>query len=618
MKIKKKVLFIWPPANSTQGPPLGLACIAGHLRRYRSNIDIKIVDLNIRIVNYILRELPSNSDIAQLVRLRWTQSNIIQDSLSKWAFGEKSPVGTGSLPEWECHYLSLVFGEIMDSFVESDDFEPDIIGISVCDNGLIAAIGLSERLKIRYPKSLIVWGGISMSEIHAPLFLRNIPSIDIIVVGEGEDAMLGIIDSYPKLPNKNKLNILTNKTNHEAKPNRCKYIPSEPAFYLFDLPSYPALELPVSIARGCAWGKCAFCNENFIGSQYQSIDPVRSAKWALEWQQKFRPVSFELVDSAANSSNKKLNIFIRTLLESGGLREWKCMLRTSNINEEILESAVSSGLKTVYLGLESFSNATLHKMSKGTSLLHHVRAIRIALELGLKIEGDLILCFPTDTPDEIYKSIELVEKYNHLFQKLNISYSRFVPCTRSKIGDNPDRFGIELLPYSLRLAKHLPIDLLKNLLPWDPLWKFSKENRDYISKDLAVAYFELQDKLRELSKMQTLQRKWYRLGETIVIEVSGYEEQILDRFYLEGKQKDIWLKCNNIISSKKIAKSVNIKIEEINDFLKMLADLGFVFGTKQKWTHAAVLEKSKISISIEENELKSNDSLHETDIIKMM
>ena len=87
MKIKKKVLFIWPPANSTQGPPLGLACIAGHLRRYRSNIDIKIVDLNIRIVNYILRELPSNSDIAQLVRLRWTQSNIIQDSLSSLKIG---------------------------------------------------------------------------------------------------------------------------------------------------------------------------------------------------------------------------------------------------------------------------------------------------------------------------------------------------------------------------------------------------------------------------------------------------------------------------------------------------------------------------------------------------
>ena len=618
MKTKKKVLFIWPPANSTQGPPLGLACVAGHLKNHRPDIDIKIVDLNVQIVNFILSELPFNSDIARLVRSRWTQSNIIQDALSKWAFGEQSPVGAGSLPDWECHYLSLVFEEVFDSFVDSNELEPDIIGISVCDNGLIASIGLTERLKNLYPNSLLVWGGISMSEMHAPLFLRHVSSIDIIVVGEGEDAILDIVDSYPNLPSKNRLNILTNETSHQVKPSRCKYIPSEPAFDLFDLSIYPALELPVSIARGCGWGKCKFCNENFIGSAYQSIDPVRSAQWALEWQKKFRPISFELIDSAANSSNKELNIFIKTILKGGGLREWKCMLRTSDIDERILESAVSSGLKTVYFGLESFSNTTLHKMSKGTTLLHHIRAIRIALEVGLKIEGDLILFFPTDTSDEIYKSIEFVKRYDHLFKNVNISYSRFVPCTRSNIGDNPDRFGIELLPYSLRLAKHLPTELSLKLLPWDPLWKYSNENKSSISKDLAVAYFELQDTFRELSKKKTLQRQWYKLGDTVVIEVSGHEQQILDRYFLEGKQKDIWLKCSDIISSDNIAKSIKLTTEEIEDFLNMLSDLGFLFGTQNKWTHTAVLKKSRAKIIHSEKELKLNDSLHEIDMVKII
>ena len=330
----KKVLLIWPPANSVHGPPLGLASIAGHLRNKRPNTIIQLIDLNVRVLKNVLNELPVNSELSRLIRSRWTQADIVQDALSRWAFGADAPSGIGALPDWECHYLSLLFADILDEYIENIDHKPDIIGLSVCDNGLIAAIGLSSKLRNRFPDALIVWGGVSMSEAQAYSFLTQISSIDMIVVGEGEQAIIDIVDSSPNFPPEDSCSILTRKTSQTVKAKRKIYVPTEPAFDLFDLSLYPALEIPITIARGCGWGRCKFCNETYASSKFQAIDPVRSAQWALKWQHSFRPVSFDLIDSAANSDNEIFNIFVNTLMEGGGLREWRCMLRSSDINKD--------------------------------------------------------------------------------------------------------------------------------------------------------------------------------------------------------------------------------------------------------------------------------------------
>ena len=352
----KNILLIWPPANSVHGPPFGLASVAGHLRSNRPNVSIRIVDLNVLVLTNILKEVPSKSELSILLRSRWTQADIVQDALSRWAFGENAPSAIGALPDWECHYLSLLFGETLEGFIETIDYIPDIIGFSVCDNGLIASIGLSEKLRKRFPKSLIVWGGVSMSEYQAHNFIKNISSIDIVVVGEGEQAILEIVDSAPDLPIKSSCNILSRKNaNKKIHAKREVYVPSEPSFDLFDLSLYPALEIPITIARGCGWGRCNFCNETYASSKFQAIDPVRSAIWAIDWQQKYRPVSFDLIDSAANSNPENFNIFVNTLIDGGGLREWRCMLRSSGIQKDSLEMAAKSGLRTGYYGIESLN-----------------------------------------------------------------------------------------------------------------------------------------------------------------------------------------------------------------------------------------------------------------------
>ncbi len=584
---KKNALLIWPPANSCHGPPLGLASIAGHLRNKRPDTNIEIADLNIRAFSKISKEVPAASELGHLVRARWTQSDLIQNALAKWAFGEDAPPWFGELPDWECRYLSLLFADVFDEFISSLHYKPDVIGFSVSDNGFIASMGLTEKLRHLFTDTLIVWGGVSMSEDQALQYLDNISAIDIIVVGEGEQALVEIVETAPLLPPEGIASILTRKTRDMVKADRNTYMPSEPAYDLCNLTAYPALELPMTIARGCFWGGCNFCNENYAGSSYQPIDPVRAAQWALKWQNSYRPISFELIDSAVNSTDNNFDIFVDTLNKGGGLREWRCMLRSSDVHRDMMLSAVKSGLSTVYLGLESLSTKTLNKMNKGITLAQHIRAICILLSLGVNIEGDLILHYPQDNAEEVYHSIELIKRYKHLFQGVSLSYSRFTPKLRSKMGNNPERFDLEVLPYSTRLSGHLSPEYQDTFIPWDPFWRF-KEDHSLHTKKLSKAYLQFQATFEALKKEQLITKSWYSIGNMVVLETANLEERILDRVFLEDKQKEIWLSCENITSTKDMARLTGVSVKEANNFLVELAEEGYVYGEDGKWVHAAL------------------------------
>ena len=599
------VLFLWPPAASTRGPPFGLSLVAGHLRTSRPDVLIQATDLNIKCARAVLDTIPPESELHRIARSRWTQAGIIQDALSRWAFGDEAPAGTGSLPDWECHLLARIFTQTLDDFLESLS-APDLVGISVCDNGLIAAIGLSRKLRKRFPNTKIVWGGVSASEYQAPALMRVVPEIDAIVVGEGESAIVNLVDALPGLPEGNS-NILVRdgKVTH-VKAARAHYLPSEPAFDLFDLRLYPALELPMSIGRGCGWGHCSFCNENYATSSFQRADPVRSAQWAVKWQRAFQPVSFELIDSAANSNRDDFRKFVQVLLETGGLREWRCMMRTADADSEDIRLAVNSGLRSVYFGIESLDDNVLRAMKKGETVAHHLNAFRIALENGLQVDGDLIFFFPTDRAEHIERVIKLIRRYEHIFSRIDMSYSRFVPGLRSDTSDRAGHYGIRILHHSLRLAPHLPPELASALVPWDPYWEHKSLDDDGVIA-LGVQYLELQQTVATLANRPKPNRYWYDLNEVTVLEHFDPTRNTLDRIFLEGAQRKIWHAITRPRTRiDKIAKTIKVSTADATAFASALAERGFLFGEGRLWTRTALAGTPR-------KELQKGPIFHETD-----
>lgn len=582
----KNVLLICPPTVTLHGPPFGLAAIAGHLRIKRPKSFIRIEDLNIRCAKHILATVPNSSELHKKIRSRWTQADILLDALSRWAFAEEAPSGLGAMPDWECRYLAELFSQILDNIADFIKEEPLLIGLSVCDNSFIAAVGLTRRLKLSLPSALLVWGGVSVSEEQAPAVLRAIPEIDAIVVGEGEEAFVSLFDAAPHVPGFDIPGVLTRNTKGRVRAQRQHYLPSEPAYDLFDLSIYPALELPVSVARGCNWGKCIFCNDAYRGSHYQPGDPLRSARWALDWQRRFRPVSFELVDSAATADRSSFRQFADALTEGGGLREWRCMMRTDQVFGEDLDRAVASGLKTVYFGLESLDDSVLKRMRKGCTVSDHLRAITLALERGLKVEGDLIIFHPGETAETIRQSARLIRSFEHLFSKVSISFSRFIPSLRSKTWICPEKYGIRLTEHSLYLARRLPEAIAKSLVYSDRVWEYTDQHREVII-GMANEYLEMQTVLSSLEKQQEIRRTWQQLGEIIVLETFGHQGQALDRIFLEGLQKKVWDLIPDVLPTKELVRKTNIPSEDLTEFLLTLQGMGFCYGSSDGWVRVA-------------------------------
>jgi len=72
--------------------------------------------------------------------------------------------------------------------------KPDLIGISVFSANYQRALTISRELKKISPKTPIIFGGIHPTSV--PEVVIKEKCVDMVCVGEGEEAMLELLDSY--------------------------------------------------------------------------------------------------------------------------------------------------------------------------------------------------------------------------------------------------------------------------------------------------------------------------------------------------------------------------------------------------------------------------------------
>lgn len=70
-----------------------------------------------------------------------------------------------------------------------------------------------------------------------------------------------------------------------------------------------------------------------------------------------------------------------------------------------LEKYRNGGLTTIQVGIEALSTPLLKKMKKGQSAMDNIAMIKLCAEQGIRLEGNIIVDFPTSTPDEIKQTL---------------------------------------------------------------------------------------------------------------------------------------------------------------------------------------------------------------------
>lgn len=327
-----------------------------------------------------------------------------------------------------------------------------LIGLSVCYvQQLPVAIRMAQIIREELPEVRLCLGGTEISDIVKQIaqprdIWKLFPSADYLVVGEGEAAIVNLLDHVDAAPRSVRgPGIMTRGALLGGRPEVAyEDLASSgtPNYEVWDWPSYWAPEAVVlySPTRGCYWNKCTFCDYGLNTDSPTSPSrerPIPAVITDLQRVQKIGTTLYFAVDAMSPKYLRKLAAAIAPL----GL-SWSAELRlektfVSGLTEEL----ASSGCIAISFGYESASPRVLDLIDKGTDTKMIGRILGALKESNIGAQMMGFIGFPSETLAEAMMTYEFLIEHQESWALAGIG--DFVLTTQSIVAKQPSRFGIE-------------------------------------------------------------------------------------------------------------------------------------------------------------------------------
>ena len=333
--------------------------------------------------------------------------------------------------------LDVCLGEIV-------DLRPQVVGLTTTFHQLCASLALAERVKAALPETLVVLGGAGCRGEMGDEVLRSFPAVDVVVDGEGEDALPGIVLDEPRRDGDAAVQTRRQAGSAPADLDTLPY----PDFgdYFARLERGPLRgtfepRVPMETSRGCWWGekrRCTFCGQASAVLAYRQKNPERALAELehLAGRHPGCPVFF--TDEIAPRDG--FDALVPCLKARAPGLEVVYLEVRPDLRREQLAQLAAAGIRRLEAGIESLSTPVLNLMRKGTSALQGVQFLKWAREEGLDVVWNLIWGIPREDPGEYERMARLVPLLTHL-QPPNtvgeLSLDRFSP-----IFGEPAGFGV--------------------------------------------------------------------------------------------------------------------------------------------------------------------------------
>jgi radical SAM superfamily enzyme YgiQ (UPF0313 family) len=282
-----------------------------------------------------------------------------------------------------------------------------------------ATVAASILLKIHPDRALAV-GGLHVSALN----ISSFPYADYIVHGEGEQALLDILDGDCKS------SVLT--------PDALKNLDDLPDIdrTLFDdgperahplLPGLPVPNVTIHTSRGCD-RRCSFCNPSgkaVFGERFRmrSVDRVIGELRKIRAE---RGVGSVMHHSDLIGTPKWIGEYVEAYGKAFDYLPCWAQLQADLIcrHPELIEAFAKVGLLWASVGFESGSNRMLEFIHKGTTARMNVDAAEILHRNGVNIFSNVILGFPTEQPADMEMTRLMAEHIKPAWWSCNL-YTNF-------------------------------------------------------------------------------------------------------------------------------------------------------------------------------------------------
>ena len=357
--------------------------------------------------------------------------------------------------------------------------EFSLVGFSVCLNQLTLSLWAARRLKQRFPRLLIAFGGALCAEDLGRSLLEVFPFVDVVINREGERPLAALVEALRKGRAPKDLPGIFYRNGKKIDGGgedvlSPEEIPS-PIYedYFRELAALPPEKrffpvIPLEASRGCWWGRCHFCNLNLQWRGYRRRPLARILK-DIRVHAKAGLLDFAFMDNCLDRA-EALRLFDELSRDGRDYRIF-AELRAVYSAEEYRRMR-RGGLHWVQIGIEALSTSLLRRLGKGTTAMANVAAMRHCEEAGLELSANLICHFPGSTEEEVAETLSALD---YVFPFRPLTTVSFWLGYGSPVFHRPRDFGLKRLyphPYYRYL---FPEEILRRLVPL--AWAYSGDRR---------------------------------------------------------------------------------------------------------------------------------------------
>ena len=415
---------------------------------------------------------------------------------NKFAYSFTPPIGLGylaSMLKAKGNHEPVLYEASRDNLSTINQFadfltreRPRLIGIQVYSVDLPIVKEYLDCAKNIDKGILTVVGGPHPSALPEETLAALGPNLDFVIAGEGEESLASLAnhiedktDSWSEIAGlawrNSEGRICRNESMVVDDLDKLPW----PDWKLLSPESYPHAPLgvlaknfpiaPIIITRGCPMA-CNFCAAKTIygkGFRYRNIDDVIAEISYLKDAHNIKEIMIQ--DDNFTFRKQTVLEFCRKI--SDLKIDWNCLngLNLNFIDDEIAEAMKQAGCYAVSVGIESGSQKILNDMNKGLKLETVVNKVNILARHKIRIVGQFIIGYPSETAEDVLKTIALAEK----LPIERAAFANFIPLPGSRIYaqlknegrlDNFDFSGISYYNVPISFSPHIPKQELALLL----------------------------------------------------------------------------------------------------------------------------------------------------------
>ena len=295
---------------------------------------------------------------------------------------------------------------------------PSLVGFTLYDANTTTTLKTISILRLLYRGPIVV-GGYTPT-FHAEDILREWPQVDYVVVREGEQAIVTLMEHLEgKRPIEDVPNLLYRKENQICR---------NPEKSLQDVNALPWMRrewpekadvTPIITRRGCM-SRCSFCS--MVPFYDTNLGPTVRARRPADVVDEIEhcisrgSTEFIFYDDDFGLSSKQEREWCTQFLQDIGRRalnfHWSVELRIADVirGESLLRELCDVGLGHISMGMESMLPRQLKLYNKGYRQEDVFRGVEIAKTLPLDFQTNVIFWDPWSTMEEAVEHVALLDR----------------------------------------------------------------------------------------------------------------------------------------------------------------------------------------------------------------